>query len=71
MDLNRETITNRKEAIQGDIVKLRETISQLDTKRQELINNLNALSCSEQQCYNLLSLMEEQENDEDIQATSD
>ena len=35
MDLNRETITNRKEAIQGDIVKLRETISQLDTKRQE------------------------------------
>ena len=71
MDLNRETITNRKEAIQGDIVKLRETISQLDTKRQELINNLNALSGAEQQCDHFLSLMEEQENHEDIQATSD
>ena len=71
MDLNRETITNRKEAIQGDIAKLRETISQLDTKRQELINNLNALSGAEQQCDHFLALMEEQENDEDIQATSD
>ena len=70
MDLNRETITNRKEAIQGDIAKLRETISQLDTKRQELINNLNALSGAEQQCDHFLSLMEEQENDEDIQTTS-
>ena len=71
MDLNRETITNRKEAIQGDIAKLRETISQLDTKRQELINNLNALSGAEQQCDHFLFLMEEQENDEDIQTTSD
>ena len=33
MILERETIETRKIAIQGDIEKLRETISQLDTKK--------------------------------------
>ncbi len=70
MTLERETIESRKTAIQGDIEKLRETISQLDTKRQELVNNLNALSGAEQQCDHFLSLMEQEEN-EDIQTTSE
>ncbi len=70
MILERETIETRKIAIQGDIEKLRETISQLDTKRQELVNNLNALSGAEQQCDHFLSLMEQEEN-EDIQTTSE
>ena len=70
MTLERETIESRKTAIQGDIEKLRETISQLDTKRQELVNNLNALSGAEQQCDHILSLMEQEEN-EDIQTTSE
>ena len=68
--LTSEKIEERKSAIQEDITKLRETISQLDTKRQELVNNLNALSGAEQQCDHFLSLMEQEEN-EDIQTTSE
>ena len=61
-----EEIENRKSAIQEDISKLRETITQLDTKRQELVNNLNALSGADQQCDHFLSLLQEQETDENI-----
>ena len=68
--LTSEKIEERKSAIQEDITKLRETISQLDTKRQELVNNLNALSGAEQQCDHFLSLLEQEEN-EDIQTTSE
>ena len=70
MEITAEMISQRKTDIQGDIQKLRETISQLDTKRQELVNNLNALSGAEQQCDHFLSLMEQEEN-EDIQTTSE
>ena len=56
-----ETINERKTAIQEDIIKLRDTITQLDTKRQELVNNLNALSGADQQCDHFLSQLEEQE----------
>ena len=56
-----ESINERKTAIQEDIQKLRETISQLDAKRQELVNNLNALSGADQQCDHFLSQLEEQE----------
>jgi|TARA_B100001778_G_C18512719_1_gene595002 SMC interacting uncharacterized protein involved in chromosome segregation len=64
--LTSEKIDERKSAIQEDITKLRETISQLDTKRQELVNNLNALSGAEQQCDHFLTLLQEQEPDENI-----
>ena len=64
--LTSEKIEERKSAIQEDITKLRETISQLDTKRQELVNNLNALSGAEQQCEHFLTLLQEQEPDENI-----
>ena len=64
--LTSEKIEERKSAIQEDITKLRETISQLDTKRQELLNNLNALSGAEQQCDHFLTLLQEQEPDENI-----
>ena len=56
-----EAINERKTAIQEDIQKLRDTISQLDAKRQELVNNLNALSGAEQQCDHFLSQLEETE----------
>ncbi len=69
MELSLEAINTRKSAIQEDITKLRETITQLDTKRQELVNNLNALSGAEQQCDHFISLIEENDN-EDIQTTS-
>ena len=64
--LTSEKIEERKSAIQEDITKLRETISQLDTKRHELVNNLNALSGAEQQCDHFLTLLQEQEPDENI-----
>ena len=70
MELSLEAINTRKSAIQEDINKLRETITQLDTKRQELVNNLNALSGAEQQCDHFISLIEENDN-EDIQTTSE
>ena len=68
MELSLEAINTRKSAIQEDITKLRETITQLDTKRQELVNNLNALSGAEQQCDHFISLIEEE--NEDIQTVS-
>jgi chromosome segregation ATPase len=68
MELSLEAIQTRKSAIQEDITKLRETITQLDTKRQELVNNLNALSGAEQQCDHFISLIEEE--NEDVQTTS-
>ncbi len=70
MELSLEAINTRKSAIQEDITKLRETITQLDTKRQELVNNLNALAGAEQQCDHFISLIEEEKTDEDIQTTS-
>ena len=69
MEISLEAIQTRKSAIQEDINKLRETITQLDTKRQELVNNLNALSGAEQQCDHFISLIEENDN-EDIQTVS-
>ena len=68
MEITAEMISQRKTDIQGDIQKLRETISQLDAKRQELVNNLNALSGAEQQCDHFISLIEEE--NEDIQTVS-
>ena len=61
-----ESINERKTAIQEDIQKLRETISQLDAKRQELVNNLNALSGAEQQCDHFLSQLEQETTDEKL-----
>ena len=59
-----EAIAERTAAIQEDIQKLGDTISQLDTKRQELVNNLNALSGADQQCDHFLSQLEEPDKKE-------
>ena len=50
MAITIESLNERKSALQGDMEKERDTISQLDNKRQELVNNLNALSGAMQQC---------------------
>ena len=50
MAITIESLKERKIALQGDMEKVRDTISQIDTKRQELVNNLNALSGALQQC---------------------
>ena len=65
MALEIEAIKERKVALEGDMQKLRETISQLDTKRQELVNNLNALSGAIQQCDQFVSDLEEPETEEE------
>ena len=60
MALDIEAIQERKVALEGDVEKLRDTITQLDAKRQELVNNLNALSGAIQQCDQFLSILEEE-----------
>ena len=64
MALTIEAIQTRKVALEGDLEKLRDTISQLDAKRQELVGNLNALSGAVQQCDQFLVDIAEQENEE-------
>jgi ABC-type transporter Mla subunit MlaD len=61
MALEIEAIQERKVALEGDLTKLRDTITQLDAKRQELVNNLNALSGAVQQCDQFLVDIAEQE----------
>ena len=61
MALEIEAIQERKVALEGDLTKLRDTIAQLDAKRQELVNNLNALSGAVQQCDQFLVDIAEQE----------
>ena len=61
MAITIESLNERKTAIQGDMEQVRDTISQLDTKRQELVNNLNALSGAIQQCDQFIVELESEE----------
>ena len=61
MAITIESLNERKTAIQGDMEKVRDTISQLDNKRQELVNNLNALSGAVQQCDQFIVELESEE----------
>ena len=63
MALTIEAIEERIVALEGDLTKLRDTITQLDAKRQELVNNLNALSGAVQQCDQFLVDIAEQEEE--------
>ena len=61
MAITIESLNERKTAIQDDMEKVRDTISQLDNKRQELVNNLNALSGAIQQCDQFIVELGEEE----------
>ena len=61
MAITIDSLNERKTAIQGDMEKVRDTISQLDNKRQELVNNLNALSGAIQQCDQFVVDLESEE----------
>jgi len=61
MAITIDSLNERKTALQGDMEKVRDTISQLDTKRQELINNLNALSGAIQQVDQFIVELQEEE----------
>ena len=60
MAITIESLNERKTAIQSDMEQVRDTISQLDTKRQELVNNLNALSGALQQCDQFIVELQEE-----------
>ena len=64
MELSIEVIQERKVALEGDLAKLRETIAQLDDKRQEFVCNLNGLLGAVQQCDQFLVDIAEQEEKE-------
>ena len=64
MALTIEAIQESKVALEGDLTKLRDTIAQLDAKRQELVGNMNALSGAVQQCDQFLVDIAEQEKEE-------
>ena len=61
MAITIDSLNKRKTALQGDMEKVRDTISQIDTKRQELINNLNALSGAIQQVDQFIVELQEEE----------
>ena len=61
MAITIESLKERKTALQGDMEKVRDTISQLDNKRQELVNNLNALSGAIQQVDQFIVELGEEE----------
>ena len=61
MAITIESLNERKTAIQSDMEQVRDTISQLDNKRQELVNNLNALSGALQQCDQFVVDLESEE----------
>ena len=61
MAITIESLNQRKTDLQNDSEKVRETISQLDNKRQELVNNLNALSGAIQQCDQFIVELQEEE----------
>ena len=61
MAITIESLNERKTAIQSDMEQVRDTISQLDNKRQELINNLNALSGAIQQVDQFIVELGEEE----------
>ena len=61
MAITIDSLNERKTALQGDMEKVRDTISQIDTKRQELINNLNALSGAIQQVDQFIVELGEEE----------
>ena len=61
MAITIDSLNERKPAIQGDMEKVRDTVSQLDNKRQELVNNMNALSGAIQQCDQFIVELQEED----------
>ena len=61
MAITIESLNERKTAIQDDMEKVIDTISQIDNKRHELFNKLNALSGAIQQCDQFIVELQEEE----------
>ena len=61
MTIGRETIEERKNVLQNDIVTARERIAENDKKRQEDVALINALTGAFQQCEVFLRQLDNEE----------
>ena len=60
MNISRESIEERKNVLQNDIVTAKERIAENDKKRQEDVALLNALTGAFQQCEGFLKQLDNQ-----------
>ena len=58
MNISRESIEERKNVLQNDIVTAKERIAENDKKRQEDVALLNALTGAFQQCEGFLKQLD-------------
>ena len=58
MNISRESIEERKNVLQKDIVTAKERIAENDKKRQEDVALINALTGAFQQCENFLQQLD-------------
>ena len=63
--IDKTTIEEKKQSIQGDIEKLNESITQIGEQQKQLQANLYALHGALQQCDQFLIILQEQENEKD------
>ena len=63
--IDKTTIEEKKQSIQGDIEKLEQSITQIGEQQKQLQANLYALHGALQQCDQFLIILQEQENEKD------
>ena len=61
MAITKESIEERKNVLQNDVVSARQRIAEYDKKKQEDIALLNALTGALQQCENFLKELDNEE----------
>ena len=62
--IDKTTIEEKKQSIQGDIEKLEQSITQIGEQQKQLQANLYALHGALQQCDQFLELLQEKENED-------
>ena len=63
--IDKTTIEEKKQSIQGDIEKLEQSITQIGEQQKQLQANLYALHGALQQCDQFLELLQEEQENED------
>ena len=62
--IDKTTIEEKKQSIQGDIEKLEKSLTELGEQQKQLQANLYALHGALQQCDQFLELLQEKENED-------
>ena len=62
--IDKTTIEEKKQSIQGDIEKLEQSITQIGEQQKQLQANLYALHGALQQCDQFLELLQDKENED-------